>query len=335
VAEGEYLYPLPGEAAFSGFSLWQGEDELRGEMMDRDRARAIYEEIVRRRADPALIELAGHGLLRARVFPIEPGQERKVQLRYTQLLGASGEALHFRYAGGIQGSQPRPMRVDRDAHRRREEPALTDFELVVEDGEAYLDPFSPTHALERQRRNGRLIVRLEEELAGELSVFLPLANSAVGLTVASHHPAGEDGYVMLTLTPGRMNSVAEPRDVTAVVDVSGSMAGEKMAQARAALHTLLASLEPEDRFRLIAFSNSVRVQREGWQAADEAALREASTWVERLDADGGTNISGALAMVRTPTVSRSRPRSPDPWRKRTTIRAYRAVGAPAASSPTT
>src|SRR4051812_33255554 len=86
VAEGEYLYPLPGEAAFSGFSLYQGEQELRGEMMDRDQARAVYEEIVRRRADPALIELAGYGLLRARVFPIEPGQERKVQLRYTQLL---------------------------------------------------------------------------------------------------------------------------------------------------------------------------------------------------------------------------------------------------------
>ena len=97
---------------FSSFSLWQGEEELRGEMMDRDRARKIYEEIVRRRADPALIELAGHGLLRARVFPIEPGQERKVELRYTQLLSRSGDALHFRYAGGVRGGEldrPRPL----------------------------------------------------------------------------------------------------------------------------------------------------------------------------------------------------------------------------------
>ena len=65
LAEGEYLYPLPGEAVFQGFSLFQGEQELRGEIMDADRARHIYEEIVRKRADPALIELAGHGLLRA------------------------------------------------------------------------------------------------------------------------------------------------------------------------------------------------------------------------------------------------------------------------------
>ncbi|NJD20333.1 MAG: hypothetical protein FIA95_13775, partial [Gemmatimonadetes bacterium] len=80
VAEGHYLYPLPGEAVFQGFSLFQGDAELRGEIMDAAQARAIYEEIVRRRADPALIELAGHGLLRARVFPIEPGQERRVTL---------------------------------------------------------------------------------------------------------------------------------------------------------------------------------------------------------------------------------------------------------------
>src|SRR2546427_7373640 len=61
--EGSYLYPLPGETVFSDFSLWQGDRELKGEPMDAAQARSIYEEIVRRKRDPALIELAGHGLL--------------------------------------------------------------------------------------------------------------------------------------------------------------------------------------------------------------------------------------------------------------------------------
>ncbi len=95
VAEGEYLYPLPGEAVFQGFSLFQGDTELRGEIMDADRAREIYEAIVRRRADPALIEFAGQGLLRARVFPIQPGETRKVSLRYTQVLERAGNALQL------------------------------------------------------------------------------------------------------------------------------------------------------------------------------------------------------------------------------------------------
>jgi Ca-activated chloride channel family protein len=306
VAEGDYLYPLPGEAAFSGFSLWQGEDELRGEMMDREHAREIYEEIVRRRADPALIELAGHGLLRARVFPIEPGQERKVELRFTQLLDRSGDALRFRYSGAIRGGEigPRPRQVvpERDGVRRDERSrddrrrgvAETDFRMVVERGNDFLDPFSPTHGLERTREGGRLEVRLSEALEGELSVFLPLAREGVGLTVAAHRPAGEAGFAMLTLTPGRLDAVAEPRDVTVVVDVSGSMAGEKMAQARAALVALLETLDAQDRFRLLSFSNAVHAQSEGWTPARPDEVARAQAWVERLDADGGTNISGAL-----------------------------------------
>ena len=187
--------PAPGRGIIFGFSIWQGEQELRGEMMDRDRARAIYEEIVRRRADPALVELAGHGLLRARVFPIEPGRERKVELRYTQLLARSGDALHFRYAGGVRNGEmdrlPRDVRPDRDRVPRPTENVRTEFRMVVEQADAFLDPFSPTHALERERRNGRLVVELKEELAGELSVFLPLARDGVGLTVATHRPPGE------------------------------------------------------------------------------------------------------------------------------------------------
>ena len=65
LGEGDYLYPLPGEAIFSSFSLFQGDRELRGETMDAETARRIYEEIVRRKRDPALIELVGHGLIRA------------------------------------------------------------------------------------------------------------------------------------------------------------------------------------------------------------------------------------------------------------------------------
>ena len=80
VAEGSYLYPLAGEATFTDFSLWLNDEELRGETMDADKAREIYEGIVRRQKDPALLTLAGHGLVRARIFPILPGETRRVAL---------------------------------------------------------------------------------------------------------------------------------------------------------------------------------------------------------------------------------------------------------------
>ena len=157
LAEGDYLYPLPGEAVFQGFSLFQGDAELRGEIMDADQARAIYEAIVRRRADPALIELAGHGLLRARVFPIQPGETRKVTLRYTQVLERAGNALQLVYAGGVRGSATvGEGRIGEGG--RVPEAVETSFQVDIEDGDAFLDPFSPTHRLEVER-DGRRIRR--------------------------------------------------------------------------------------------------------------------------------------------------------------------------------
>lgn len=318
LAEGEYLYPLPGEAVFQGFSLFQGETELRGEIMDAERARAVYEGIVRRHADPALIELAGRGMLRARIFPIQPGEERKITLRYTQVLERTGSALQLLYAGGVGGRSPIPHPVepgpsprplpgptafpspqprapldpedpDRQQHRVR-----SSFRVEVTEGSRFLDPFSPTHPIQFERRGGRLTISVAEEIQGRLALFLPLAGESVGLTVATHRAAGEPGYFMLTLTPGRGTESVEPRDVTIVVDVSGSMSGGKLEQAKDAVGSVLETLSREDRFRLVAFSSAVRAESADWNHAGEGALLRARAWIESLVADGGTNIGGAL-----------------------------------------
>lgn len=304
VDQGDYLYPVPAGAVFESFSLYQGEEELRGEIMDADRARAIYEEIVRRRKDPALIELAGHGLLRARVFPIEAGDTRRVTLRYSQLLEGAGDAHQFRYAagranrancGGAQGVAPQECGAD-DAELR--------LRVEVENGNRYLEPFSPTHPLTHRRDGDILVIDTEEDVAGAFALFLPLAREGIGVTVATHRPVGEDGYFMLTLSPGRGEVVADPRDITVVLDVSGSMSGEKIRQAREALNSLLGTLNPRDRFRLIAFSNAVRPQSADWLQVGTDEIEAARRWVDRLQADGGTNIGAALEeafRLETPT----------------------------------
>jgi Ca-activated chloride channel family protein len=108
IAEGSYLYPLPGEAVFQNFSLWMGNQELRGEMMNADQARGIYEEIVRRQKDPALLQLAGHGLVRARVFPIQAGRPQDRAAIYPALERA-GDALRLRYAVETGAARTLPL----------------------------------------------------------------------------------------------------------------------------------------------------------------------------------------------------------------------------------
>ena len=292
IAEGDYIYPLPGETVFSDFSLFQGEEELKGETMDASKARAIYEEIVRRRRDPALIELAGNGLLRARVFPFAANETRNVKLRYTQVLDRAGDALRFRYIAG----RARTAGAVTTSTVPPDSGSLT-FTLVANNAARFGEPFSPTHRLQVTRDNDRLSVRPAVNPSGNFEVFLPLMTSGVGIALATHRVNGEDGYFMLTLSPGAVRGTPEPRDVAVVVDTSGSMSGEKIEQARDALRQLLGSLGPKDRFRLVSFANQVQSHRPDWADATRAALDDARAWVDRLSASGGTNISGALDEV--------------------------------------
>ena len=278
--EGNYLYPLPGEAVFSNFSLWQGDRELKGEPMDAAQARAIYEEIVRRKRDPALIELAGHGLLRARVFPIGPGETRKITLRYTQMLDRVGDAWRFRYTAGTGAGAA----------------ASSSFRMQVDSAARFGEPYSPTHRLSASRRDDRIELTLaDSSTRGDLELFLPLARILVGMSLVASQPVGEDGFFMLLLAPGRAAAAERlRRDVVAVLDVSGSMSGDKLDQAKAALVQLLGTLRSGDRFRVVTFASGVHRYAAGWTEVSADNIRAAQDWVRRVDTDGGTNIAGAL-----------------------------------------
>ncbi len=302
LAEGTYLYPLPGEAVFQNFSLWMGENEMHGEMMGADQARGVYEDIVRRLRDPALLTLEGHGLVRARIFPIQPGETRRVVLRYTQLLEREGDALRLRYAIGQRGPLTQGA--------LNEPPGASDqfrFRVTLPNAESWGTPYSSTHRISTHREDGALQIALDSNASGDVELYLPLRNGLVGTTLSTYAPGGEDGYFMLLISPAQSDdATALPRDLTLVVDISGSMSGDKIEQAKSGLRQALGTLGSNDRFRLISFSNRVTNFHDGFTAATPDNIAEARRWVDGLVADGGTNIQGALDAALGGTVAEDR-----------------------------
>src|SRR5207249_10294915 len=173
--------------------------------------------------------------------------------------------------------------------------APSSFRMQVDSAARFGDPYSPTHRLSTNRSDNSIELTLADTTPrGDVELFLPLARNLVGMSLITSQPLGEDGFFMLLLAPGRAETAAVRRDLVAVLDVSGSMSGDKLDQAKTALVQLLGTLRSGDRFRVVTFGSGVRRYTAGWTDVSADNVRAAQEWVRRLDTDGGTNIAGAL-----------------------------------------
>ncbi len=295
LGEADYLLPLPRNAAFRELRLYINGEPVAGEVMSADRARAIYEEIVRRQRDPALVEWMGQGLLRARIFPIAPGERKEVLVRFDAIPEREGDALRVDYFRGTRRGPAQPMPVVRgvrfegDPGTGVSERETFRLRYPANLGRAY----SPTHRVVLREDGGTRVAEIVGD-AAQVTVLVPVPRrSSVSLSALSHADGG-DRHVLLTITPPALNEARLPRDVTLVLDVSGSMSGEKIRQARAAGVQLLGTLGEQDRFRLIEFSSDVRSFRGEFLRATPANVTAGIDYLNGLRAAGGTNVESAL-----------------------------------------
>jgi Ca-activated chloride channel family protein len=288
VGEADYVFPLPKNAAFQDLQLEINGELVSGETFGADEARRMYEEIVRKQRDPALVEWIGQGMLRARIFPIAPGEEKRVLVRFQSVAQREGDALRVDYFGGGATTD-----LSRSSGQGGGAVHLT---LTYPNNTGLGRAYSPTHELDTRGGGSETEVVVQGD-ARNATLLIPVARAnAPAISVLANAPGREDGFVMVTVAPpdqGRRASVT-PRDITLVLDVSGSMAGAKMNQARAAGRQLLETLEPRDRFRLIDFSTDVHTFRDDYVPATPENVQAARRYLDGLEAAGSTNIEGAI-----------------------------------------
>lgn len=315
--EGTFLFPLPPQAQVSRFAMHVEGKEMVGELLSAEEARRIYENIVRQNLDPALLEMADYRTFRARIFPIPPRATRLLTLRYDATLPREGNTVTFQYALHGELSQrntggprlwpqpfpePRPMLPESSQRPERmpSQQRTIQIELRAETGLRNI--YSPSHRVEvKQSNDRRATVSFETSNALEGKDFLlyyALDANEIGATLLTHRPdAGKPGYFMLLLSPqieAQAQQIAA-KDLVLVLDTSGSMAGEKITQAKAALRYCLQRLGQHDRFGLVTFSSearSFRTQLSGVEAREDALWH-----VDKLEATGGTNINEALRVA--------------------------------------
>lgn len=287
--EGTYIFPLPGGGVVSDFAMEIDGKLTRAEMLDATKARGIYEEIVRSQRDPALLEYIGKGAFKVRIFPIEPRSSKRVKLSYSELIRADNGLYAYTYGLNTEKFSAAPLDD-------------VSIRVSIESDRGLKTIFCPTHEVEiRRKANKTAVVGFEAKQVKpdhDFVLYYSTDDQGVGLSVLPHHPAGEDGYFLLTVTPSYdSGGPALPKDITFVVDTSGSMAGAKMAQAKRALAFCLENLHPDDHFEIIRFSTDAEALFEGLTTASRANVMRARKWVEELQPIGGTNSDEALALA--------------------------------------
>jgi Ca-activated chloride channel family protein len=286
--EATYVFPVPKGASVKKFTMWVNGSQVAGELVESDKARQIYTDIVRRTEDPGLLEYMGNNLLRLRVFPVPANADQKVALEFTAVAPRDGNIVEYIY----------PLKTDGKATRTLEKFSL---QATLKAQHPIQNVYSPTHAITLNRATDREVsVRFDKDQAlldKDFLLYYAVGDQDVGLTTLTQRPIpSEPGYAMLLLSPRVELSKSQviPRDMVMVLDTSGSMRGVKMDQAKKALKYCLSNLGEQDRFALINFATTVNKYRDGLVEASKEQLDQGNRWVDRLEATGGTAIDNAL-----------------------------------------
>jgi Ca-activated chloride channel family protein len=295
--EAELLVPVPEGAAIRGFDFSGAAKEPTAELLRKDEAAATYKSIVAKIKDPALLEFAGYNLIRSSVFPVDPHGVQKVRLSYDHLLPGDGARVDYVLPRSESIDYKVPWEVSVKIKSRR--PIST--------------VYSPSHEISFERGDKHVAAAkisakaMSEPGPLQLCYLQDVEGSVTASLLAYPDPKAGGGYFLLLaglpVSAAAMDAAGVPsvkREVTVVIDRSGSMAGEKLDQAKAAALQIIEGLYEGEAFNIIDYSDSISSFAAVPVIKDKKNSEEARHYVRRLIAAGGTNIRDVLLEALRP-----------------------------------
>ncbi len=288
--EGFYIFPIPKGAVINNFTMIIDGKETKAELLDSEKARKIYEDIVRQMRDPALLEYSEQNIFKLRIFPIEPRSEKKISISYTQVLESDNSLFEYVYPLNTEKFSAKPLKN-------------VSVKIDLKSVEKLKNIYCPTHEVDiANKSDNHSIISYEDENVKpdiDFKLYFSTNSSSVGLSLLSYQTGNNDGYFLLSASPSIEidKSNIENKDITFILDVSGSMSGEKLEQAKKALLYCVNNLNVNDHFNIIKFSTEAFSLFESLEKADKQNINEAKRFIDDLKAIGGTNIEEAFSLA--------------------------------------
>jgi Ca-activated chloride channel family protein len=287
--ETEIVVPVPNGAAVRAFKIQGRAAEAPARLLPAAEARRIYASIVAKLRDPGLLQFAANDILRTSVFPVPPGGTQRVRIVYEHLLEADGGRVDYVLPRTDALSYTMPWKIT--ARIRTKQPIAT--------------VYSPSHPLSVSRTATNTVTATVPESGarepGSFQLSYLRTGNGVAASLFTYPEAGTDGgfFLLLAGVPERPASAARAsvvrRELTLVLDRSGSMRGNKIEQVRESALQILAGLEDGERFNLITYNDAVESFAPLPVEKNAAAIEAATKYLNGLKAQGGTNLHDALA----------------------------------------
>ncbi len=321
--EGMYFFPLPDDAAVDQMKLTIGERTIVSEIKEKEVARRAYVKAASQGKVSALLTQYRPNMFSTRVANIEPGGQVQVDISFQSLARQSGTHFSWRMPQAIvpryspvSGASVQTVGTDAEPGAQNVETNVfpsqdyfsasgnenvTGFDIVVAQADRYQEITSPSHAIvSSPDKKGDARIALEKGGVPADRDFILNWSFALGdqvRPVVFQEQYGNVEYSMGFILPPKKGKVfhQQPRDVTFILDISGSMHGTAMDQAKAGLSTALDLLKPADRFEIIAFNSEYFRLFGNSRPATPQNIVVAKEFVGQLMAEHGTEMYPALA----------------------------------------
>jgi Ca-activated chloride channel homolog len=290
--EALYTFPVPKGASVANFSMWINGKEMVGEVLEKQRAREIYNSYKQIRRDPGLLEQVDYRTFEMRIFPIGPGADQKVQITYYQELDYDHDTATYVYPlatvtrKGVDARTTGKFAIGFDVKSavpivELESPSHSGAFAVAKHSDAYWQANLETTG---------------GSLAQDVVLACRVARPQTGMDLITSKGAGEDGFFCLTLTAGQeVAKQQDGMDYVFVLDVSGSMAADgKLLVSKDSVAAFLNELTETDRFEVITFNLQPYLAFSQLQPGTVGNKQRALEYLARQEARGGTVLQPAI-----------------------------------------